>query len=142
MEKVMVSSCLLGDKCRYNGSDAISKNIIKYLEGKEVIPFCPEVMAGMSTPREPAEIINSDNKIVLNRKGENVTHFFKSGAQLSLKLAIEREVDLIILKSKSPSCGLYSIYDGTFTGKVVSGSGLTAELLSKNGFSLKDEGQI
>lgn len=143
MNKCMVSSCLLGDKCRYNGSDALSQKVLTFTKDMEVIPFCPEVMAGMNTPREPSEIVNElGNLKVKTKSGGDVTSLFFKGAELSLDLAKKNNVDLIILKSKSPSCGVHRVYNGTFSGTLIKGSGITAALLNENDFKIVTEDDL
>lgn len=140
---VMVSSCLLGEKCRYNGSDALSQKVLTFTKDMEVISFCPEVMSGMNTPRESSEIVNESGKLkVKTKSGNDVTDFFSNGAKLSLDLANNKNVDLIILKSKSPSCGVYKIYDGTFSGTLIKGAGLTAALLKENNLKIITEDDL
>lgn len=143
MKKVMVSSCLLGEKCRYNGSDAFSQGVLDFIEDMEVISFCPELLGGMETPREPAEIKNiSNERRVITSSGKDVTSYFRKGAAESLKLAKKCGAELIILKSKSPSCGLKEVYDGTFSGKLVPGSGLTGDILKLNNSNVLTEDML
>ena len=137
--KIMVSACLLGQKCKYNGGDNYSEAVAEYVKGHEVIPVCPEVEAGLPTPRIPAEIVNG---VVTNAEGEIVDREFRRGAELCLKKALEEHVDMAILQSRSPSCGVNQIYDGTFTGKLISGKGVFAKLLEENGIKTVDVEEI
>ena len=107
----------------------------KYLEGHEVIPVCPEVLGGLITPRDPSEIVDG---VVTNCKGVNVDRQFREGAEKALQIAKENKIDLAILQSRSPSCGVRQIYDGSFTGKLIPGQGVFAKLLSENDFRVLD----
>lgn len=133
--KIMVSACLLGENCKYNGGNNLSEKVMKYIDGHEVIPVCPEVMGGLPTPRVSSEIVDN---VVTMADGRNVDKEFRKGAQLGLVLAKENNVDLVILQSRSPSCGVKQIYDGTFTGKKIDGQGVFARLLTDNGFRIMD----
>ena len=133
--KIMVSACLLGENCKYSGGNNRSEKVLAYVAGHEVIPVCPEVMGGLPTPRVPAEIVNG---VVINREGVNVDREYRLGAQKALEIAREKQIDLAILQSRSPSCGVKEIYDGTFSGKRIPGQGVTARLLSDNGFAVMD----
>lgn len=133
--KIMVSACLLGENCKYNGGNNLSEKVMKVIEGHEVIPVCPEVMGGLPTPRVPSEIVNG---VVTMADGCNVDAEFRKGAQIGLDLARENNVDLVILQSRSPSCGVKQIYDGTFSGNKIDGQGVFASLLTENGFRVMD----
>ena len=133
--KILVSACLLGENCKYNGKNNYSERVAKYLEGHEVIPVCPEVLGGLPTPRDPSEIVSGE---VINCKGVNVDRQFREGAEEALRIAKENGIDLAILQSRSPSCGVKQIYDGNFTGKLIPGQGVFAQLLEKNGFRVMD----
>lgn len=133
--KIMVSACLLGENCKYNGGNNLSPELIRLLEGHTVIPVCPEVLGGLPTPRIPAEIVNGK---VINRNGESVDEAFRKGAEKALETAKREKPDLIILQSRSPSCGVKEIYDGTFSGRKIPGQGIFAELLEKAGFNVID----
>ena len=134
-KKIMVSSCLLGINCKYNGGNNQSDRLLRLLSGHTVIPVCPEVLGGLPTPRIPAEIVNG---IVTNRNGESVDEAFRKGAEEALKIAEREQPDLIILQSRSPSCGVKQVYDGTFSGKLIPGRGVFAELARKAGFRVMD----
>ena len=133
--KILVSACLLGDNSKYNGGNNRNEALLSRLSGHTVIPVCPEVLGGLSTPRTPAEIVNGT---VTNRNGESVDEAFRKGAEEALKLAKQEQPDLIILQSRSPSCGVKQIYDGTFTGTLIPGQGIFAELAQKAGFKVMD----
>ena len=131
----MVSACLAGVNCKYNGGNNRNEKVLAFMEGHEVVPVCPEVMGGLPTPRFPCEIVNG---IVINTEGESKDKEYRTGAAICLEIAKEQGIDLAILQSRSPSCGVRQIYDGTFTGKLIEGSGVFARLLMENGFKVLD----
>ena len=137
--KIMVSACLLGENCRYDGGNNRNEALLEMLAGQEVIPVCPEVAGGLPVPRVPAEIKGGR---VVNREGQDVDEAFRRGAEKVMEIAEKEQPDLIILQSRSPSCGVKQRYDGTFTGTLIDGSGVTAELLKANGISVYGESQI
>ena len=133
--KIMVSACLMGENCKYNGGNNLSENVLEYVKGHNVIAVCPEVMGGLPIPRVPAEIVES---IVTAKDGRNVDKEFRAGAEMALQMAKENQVDLVILQSRSPSCGPKQIYDGSFSGRRINGQGIFAKLLIENGFRVVD----
>ena len=133
--KIMVSACLLGENCKYNGGNNRNPEPLHLLSGHEVIPVCPEVLGGLSTPRVPAEIVNG---VVINREGVSADDAFRQGAKKAIEMARQEKPDLIILQSRSPSCGVKEIYDGTFSGKLVPGHGIFAEMALQAGFRVID----
>jgi uncharacterized protein YbbK (DUF523 family) len=137
----LVSSCLSGVNCRFNGTNALDKKIKKLTEEGKAITLCPEVLGGLSIPREPCEIIKTgDNKKkVISRSGKNLTENYLKGALITLQICKTCGVEKAILKSRSPSCGYGMIYDGTFGGRLIQGNGVTADLLSKNGIRIFNE---
>lgn len=138
-EKILVSACLLGINCKYNGENNKNDKVIKYLEDKEVIPICPEIYGGLSTPRNPAEQVG--DKVITN-KGIDVTDNYLKGAEETLKLAKRFNIKKAILKAKSPSCGVQNIYDGSFTKTLIKKDGITTKLLKKNGIEVITEMDI
>ena len=130
-----MSACLAGVNCKYNGGNNLNEKVRKLMAGNEVIAVCPEVMGGLSVPRSPSEIRDG---IVMTKDGRDVDAEFRAGAQECLKLAVKEQPDLIVLQSRSPSCGVNQRYDGSFTGKLIQGSGVTAELLIRHGFHVID----
>ena len=135
-KKVLISACLLGKNCRYNGGHSQLNELNKL--DVEWIPVCPEESGGLGTPRPSAEmqgsaegILNGKGKVVTN-KGKNVTHEFIRGAEKSLQLGLEVGVKMAVLKSKSPSCGIGEIYDGSFTKILKTGNGIFAYLCQEN----------
>ena len=133
--KILVSACLLGTKCKYNGGNNLNQSVLVFIEGHEVIGICPEQLGGLSTPRLPAEIVDG---VVTNKEGVSVDAEFRKGAQSALAAALENKVDLAILQSRSPSCGVKEIYDGSFSGKKIQGQGVFAKLLSARGIKVLD----
>lgn len=132
-EKILVSACLLGINCKYDGGNNYQEEIDEFLKNYDVIPICPEIYGGLPTPRHPSEI--KDDKVVSDL-GEDVTANFKKGAEETLKLAKKYHVKKALLKAKSPSCGNGKIYDGTFTRQLIDGDGITTKLLKENGIEI------
>ena len=124
--KIMVSACLTGQNCKYNGGNNRNEKVLALLEGNEVITVCPEQMGGLPTPRTPSEVRDG---IVTMRDGTDVDREFRRGAEMCLETAMRERPDLIVFQSRSPSCGPKQRYDGTFTGTLVDKPGITAELL-------------
>ena len=135
-EKILVSACLLGINCKYSGGNNKNEKVLEYIKDKEVIPVCPEIMGGLSTPRPPSEIINDK---VMNSLNQDVTQQYKKGAEETLKLAKLFNVKKALLKAKSPSCGKGYIYDGTFSSTLIEGNGITTKLLIENGIEVITE---
>jgi len=133
--KIAVSACLLGHDCKYNGSNNRSQKVLDYIEGHEVIPVCPEVTGGLSTPRIPVEL--KDGRAI-NRNREDVTEFFRRGIELTTEKLADQNIDLAILQPRSPSCGCKQIYDGSFTKTLINGKGMFAQALSDAGIPLMD----
>ena len=133
--KIMVSACLAGENCKYNGGNNRSEKVLQLLYGNDVIKVCPEQMGGLPTPRVPSEIRAG---VVTAKDGRNVDAQFRAGAKKCLATALREKPDLIILQSRSPSCGVKQRYDGTFTGTLTDGAGVTAQLLMENGFRCID----
>ena len=131
----MVSACLLGENCKYNGGNNLSQKVLDFIKGHEVIPVCPEVMGGLPTPRLSSEIVNG---VVTASDGHSVDDEFRKGAHMGLALAEENKVELVILQSRSPSCGVKQVYDGTFSGNKIAGQGIFAQLLIENGYKIVD----
>lgn len=151
MMRILVSSCLLGNPVRYNGSDAPSDKTIlsRWQREGRLVHFCPEIAAGFPTPRPPAETVGGDGKQVLLGKarvkedtGRDVTKLFIDGAQKALEYARENDVGIAILTDGSPSCGSTYVYDGMFKGGTTPGRGVTAELFEQNGIRVFSENQI
>lgn len=133
--KIMVSACLMGDNVKYNGGNNLSEKLLKFTEGHDVIKVCPEVMGGLPVPRDPGEIVDG---VVLTAEGISVDYEYRTGAEKALEIAKAEQVDLVILQSRSPSCGANQIYDGTFSGNKIKGQGIFAKLMIDNGFKVLD----
>ena len=131
----MISACLAGRNCKYNGGNNRNEKVLRLMEGNEVILICPEEMGGLPTPRTPSEIKDG---VVTSRDGRNVDAQFRAGAAKCLEIARREMPDLIVLQPRSPSCGVKQRYDGSFSGKLVNGAGVTAQLLMENGFRCVD----
>lgn len=136
---VIVSDCLLGTKCKYNGGDNLNLQVIKFLEGKHVIPVCPEVMGGMSTPRLCAEIQNGK---IVDSKGQCVHDKYDAGVQAVMSSIQGQAIECAILMSRSPTCGVKQIYDGTFTGQLIDGQGILAKALMEAGYKVMDASEF
>lgn len=133
--KIMVSACLAGENCKYNGGNNRSGKVLRLMDANEVLTVCPEQMGGLPTPRVPSEIRDG---IVTAKDGRIVDAQFRAGAAKCLEIAKKEQPDLIVLQSRSPSCGVKQRYDGTFSGKLVDRAGVTAQLLMDNGFRCID----
>ncbi len=146
MKKIVISACLIGEKCRYNGRDSKSEAITNKFDVDSLIQICPEQMGGLSTPRPAAEIVGGDGEAVLDGKaqvvtvdGEDRTEAFLAGAYRALEIAQAQGATHAILKSKSPSCGCGQIYDGSFTGNLTDSDGVTAALFRRHGIEIMTE---
>ncbi len=138
-EKVLISACLAGVNCKYDGKNNFNEKIIKIIKEHDVILVCPEQMGGLKTPRCPAEICGN---CVKTKRGKDVTKEYEKGAAEVLDIAKRFNIKKAILKSRSPSCGKNQIYDGTFGHKLKMGSGVTAKLLMENGMEVISSDEI
>ncbi len=138
-EKLLISACLLGRNCKYNGGNNYAPLTEALKARYELVPVCPECLGGLPIPHEPSERVGDR---VLSKSGADVTAAFQRGAEKTLALALQHGVKKAVLKERSPSCGCGSIYDGTFTGTVVSGSGVAAELLLAHGVEIYGESRM
>ena len=139
MKSILVSACLLGTPCRYDGQSKPCDAVLALRERYSLIPVCPEVMGGLPTPRIPSEICGER---VMMKNGTDVTHNYRSGAEQSLDAARKNQCALAILKAKSPSCGKGLVYDGSFCGVLRQGNGICAELLLQNGIDVYTESEL
>lgn len=137
--KILVSACLLGENCKYNGGNNRNNDVIALQEKHQLIPVCPECFAGLSIPRVPSEIRGDK---VFSKDGVDLTQEFNDGAEKTLYVAQECGCQIAVLKERSPSCGFGKIYDGSFTGKTIYGNGITAQLLYDNGIVVIGESQL
>ena len=141
MKALLISRCLLGDNCRYDGkSKPLPDETLQALRARyDLIPVCPEVLGGLPTPRTPSE--RQGDRVVM-KTGADVTEEYRRGAEATLQTAQENQVCAAVLKERSPSCGKGNIYDGTFTGTLKEGNGVTAEVLLNAGFTVYGESEI
>ena len=144
--KIAVSACLLGENCKYSGGNNRSERLLSELAKHpevEVIPVCPEIAGGLPTPRPPAEIVDGE---VVNDLGVSVDAEYRAGVaaeMVRLEPHIEAgELAAAVLQSRSPSCGVHQVYDGTFTGRLISGKGLFAEALERRGVRIVDVADV
>ena len=143
---IAVSACLAGEPCRYDGRANRSEAVSRLVAAGNAVCICPECLGGLSTPREPAEIVGgsaeevfSGHARVLTKSGADVTAAFVRGAYAALTVCRAHNITEAVLKAKSPSCGCGAVYDGTFSGRLVLGDGLTAAVFRKNGISVQTE---
>ena len=137
--KVLVSACIMGSNCKYNGKNNVNIRAINFLKDKDVISICPEVLAGMKIPRSCAEIVNGR---VVDENGNDVSSEYDKAVSIALSKIKNENIDLVILQSRSPTCGVNQIYDGSFTGKLISGMGLFAKELKQRGYKVIDVEEI
>ena len=136
---ILVSACLLGINCKYNGDNNFCENVVRMGDKHTLIPVCPEQLGGLTTPREASEICGGK---VINKLGDDVTSQYEKGAQEALKIAKLCGCDVAVLKKRSPSCGVGEVYDGTFSKRLVTGMGITAQLLKDNGIEVYGEDEL
>ncbi len=141
--KIVLSACLLGVRCRYDGGDSRNETAIKHGEKYTLIPVCPEESGGLPTPRPPAEIVGGDGGDVLDGRAKvmtadrtDVTEAYLKGAHHALRVAQSNKATHVVLKARSPSCGCGDIYDGTFSGTLTPGDGVTTALLKRHGITV------
>ena len=137
-EKLLISSCLLGNNVKYNGKNNYVEGIEKLKDLYDLVIICPEVMGGLSIPRIPSEIYNNG---VINKEGTNVTLEFTKGAEIALELVKKYKIKKALLKDGSPSCGSSYIYDGTFKGNRIKGYGITVRALLKENVKVFTENE-
>ncbi|MZQ74993.1 MAG: DUF523 domain-containing protein [Peptoclostridium sp.] len=140
----IISSCLAGISCRYDGKSSENQYVIELVKQGNAMPVCPELLGGLPVPRTCCEIIRNESgeQRVVSSEGQDFTREFAAGAEKTLEIARIIGATKAILKSKSPSCGCGLIYDGTFSGRLIEGNGLTAELLMKNGIEVINESDL
>ena len=137
--KIIVSACLLGRNCKYNGGNNLDAQVVKFVEGREVIPVCPEVLAGLGIPRTPIEIRNG---VVVDRNGIVVDKAIRAAVEQILEELKDQDIDCAVLKSRSPTCGVRQVYDGSFTGTLVDGAGVLAQALLDAGYPVIDAEEL
>ena len=133
--KVLVSACLLGENCKYSGGNNYSGAVAEFVRGKEILPICPELMAGMGCPRTPIEIVDG---VLMDRDGKNVDAAMRKAVARVLEQIRQEEIRCAILQSRSPTCGVNQVYDGSFSGKLISGAGIFAQALKEAGYRVID----
>ena len=137
--KILVSACLLGENCKYNGGNNFDEKVMAFLQGKEVIPVCPEVLAGLGVPRTPIEIVNG---VLQDREGNSVDGALRQAVEEILEQLQQKEIQCVILKSRSPTCGVRQVYDGTFSGTLTDGAGVLAQRLMDAGYKVIDDEEL
>lgn len=135
MPKIIVSACLLGENCKYSGGNNYDAKVVEFVQGREVIPVCPEVLAGLGVPRIPIEI---QNGVVTRRDGEVVDAAIREAVAQILAQLKDADIECAILKARSPTCGVHQIYDGTFSGTLTDGAGVLAQALKEAGYTVLD----
>ena len=138
-KKILVSACLLGENCKYNGGNNYNGAVADYVKGREVLAVCPEMLAGMGCPRTPIEIVDG---VLMDRNGKNVDQAMRKAVEMAMDLIKNENVQCAILQSRSPTCGVNQIYDGTFSGKLIDGSGIFAQALKEAGYQVLDAEDI
>ena len=137
--KILISACLLGVRCRYDGASKVHPEVQALMERHTLVPVCPEQLGGLPTPRIPAE---RQGETVRTREGGDVTEAYCRGAEEVLRLCRVFGCEAAVLKERSPSCGSGEIYDGSFTGTLTAGDGVTAQMLKAHGIPVYGESQI
>ena len=137
--KILVSACLMGENCKYNGGNNYSAAVVEYVKDKEVLTICPEMMAGMGCPRTPIEIVDG---VLMDRNGNNVDAAMREAVVQAMEMIRKENIQCAILQSRSPTCGVNEIYDGSFSGKLVPGSGVLARALKDAGYQVIDAEDI
>ena len=137
--KILVSACLLGENCKYNGGNNDSPAVAEFVKNKEVLPICPEMLAGMGCPRTPIEIVDG---VATDRNGKKVDAALRAAVAQAMAQIRNEEIECAVLQSRSPTCGVNQVYDGSFTGKLISGSGIFAQALKDAGYSVIDAQDI
>jgi uncharacterized protein YbbK (DUF523 family) len=138
-EKILVSACLVGVRCRFDANTKEDARLLALAQNNQLVPVCPEQLAGLSTPRDRNEIIAGR---VISERGKDNTDLFQMGAHEALKIARLTRCSRAVLKARSPSCGKGEVYDGTFQGGLVKGNGVLAELLLSNGIPVSTEDEL
>ena len=137
--KILVSACLLGENCKYNGGNNYNPAVAAFVKDKEVLSICPEMMAGMGCPRTPIEIVDG---VLLDRDGNNVDAVMREAVVQAMEMIRKENIQCAILQSRSPTCGVNEIYDGSFSGKLIPGSGVLAQALKAAGYQVFDAEDI
>ena len=133
--KVLVSACLLGENCKYNGGNNYNTAVAEFVKGKEVLTICPEIMAGMGCPRTPIEIVDG---VLMERNGNNVDASMREAVVQAMEMIQNEDIQCAVLQSRSPTCGVNQVYDGSFSGKLIKASGVLAQALKAAGYQVID----
>lgn len=136
---IAVSACLLGENCKYNGGNNYCPAVIEFLKDHTVIPVCPEVAAGLGVPRTPVEIVEG---VVKTKDGISVDQQLRKAADHIVQQLKAQNVECAVLKSRSPTCGVRQIYDGTFSGRLIAGAGVLAQALMDAGIKVIDSDEV
>lgn len=137
--KILASACLLGENCKYNGGNNYNAAVAEFVKDKEVLVICPEMMAGMGCPRIPIEIVDG---VLMDRDGNNVDAAMREAVAQAMEIIRKEDIRCAVLQSRSPTCGVNQIYDGSFSGKLIDGSGLFAQALKDAGYQVIDAEDI
>ena len=138
-KKILVSACLLGRNCKYNGGNNYCPAVAEFVMGREIIEVCPEVRSGMSIPRTPIELVNG---VLMDRDGNDVDARLRAAVVQAMESIKGQDIECAVLQSRSPTCGVNQIYDGSFSGKLISGSGVFAKALKDAGYRVIDAEDI
>lgn len=132
---ILISACLMGQNCKYNGQNNYNQTVMDFIKNHSIFPICPELLGGLGCPRDCVEIVYG---AFMTKNGRNVTEEFQKGVYIAMEKIKEKNIDLAILQSRSPTCGVRQIYDGTFQGILKQGEGLFAKKLREAGITVKD----
>lgn len=132
---ILVSACVLGENCKYNGGNNFCPAAAELLKDYKILALCPEMLAGMGCPRTPIEIVEG---VLMDQQGRNVDKAMNDAVAKAIEIVKQSQISLAVLQSRSPTCGVNQIYDGTFTGRLISGSGLFAQALKTAGYPVLD----
>ena len=141
--KIIISACLLGENVKYNGQNNLIRSPLleQWMEEGLLVPLCPEVLGGLSVPRSVCEMVQGTHTVI-SKESKDVTAAFDRGAHEALKMAQSEGVVMAILKARSSSCGTGLIYDGTFSGVLIEGSGITSAVLQESGIAVFHEDEL
>ena len=133
--KIIVSACLLGKNCKYNGGNNYNAAVAEFVKNKDILPICPEMMAGMGCPRIPIEIVDG---VLIDRNGNNVDAAMREAVVKAMEMIRKEDIQCAVLQSRSPTCGVNQIYDGSFSGTLIKGSGVFVQALKDAGYHVID----
>lgn len=133
--KVLISACLLGRNCKYNGGNNYRERVAAFAEGNEVVEYCPEVLAGLGVPRTPMEIVDG---VLMDKNGRNIDAAVRGAVEKAMEQIVKMDIDCAVLQSRSPTCGVKQVYDGSFSGRLVPGQGVFARALMDAGIRVID----